>query len=199
MGGGYTGAVTTLPTVEGPFMRPRRVVLALAGLSLALLALGWAAAARAGSAPSSIYLPLICGSGCGSQPPVNPEIPDPFEARVIELANEARVAAGCPVATVSPLLTRLSGEWSRYMDATRDYGHSPVNYYPDNGYEGIPLEMIGGDAEPEYIFERWMASPLHRAGIEYCIRPGEPEYRPDLIYEIGAGHDGYWTLVIGVR
>lgn len=187
-----------MPKSQEHQMRSRSIFVTMLAVPALIALLAWSSLAFANpAAVPSIYLPLLCGARCASRPTLGPE---QFEARVIELANEARIAAGCPVAVVSDTLMRATGDWSSYMQATSDYRHSAGDFYPSYGYQGYVLEMIGGGDTPEYAFDRWMASPNHKRGIEYCLKLDDPAYRPDLIYEIGVGYAGaYSTLSIGVR
>jgi uncharacterized protein YkwD len=169
-------------------------------LLLALAPAAWSMASEQLETVPTVYLPLLCDARCASRatPPENPEA---VEARVIELVNEARVAAGCPAATPNDTLMRATGDWSSYMSSTGHYIHSAPDYYSRYGYESSPLENIGASGPfPELIFEAWMNSTPHRRAIEWCYLPNDPSYRPDQVYEIGVGYaGGYWTLAIGTR
>lgn len=156
-----------------------------------------------------VNLPLVSCPGCaGAVPtpapvPTMPSAPTPdpsaFAGRMVELVNQTRVAAGCPVVTADATLMQAAQEWSSTMATTHSYRHSLGGYYQQAGFPGTTLENIasGGDA-PEYALEGWMLSPPHKANIEFCYPTSNPSYDPRIAYKIGVGYDeGYWTLVIG--
>ncbi len=168
--------------------------------------------AEAQAAQITIYLPALSCPTCATKTPATPEPqpspapenPDAFEARMIELVNQARTAAGCPAATPSSILMRAAGDWSAYMSATSDYQHAPSIWYSDPPYlyptNAVLENIAGGSDSPDYVFSGWMASPAHRGNLEWCYHPDDPSYDPSRLYEIGVGYaGGYWTLAIGDR
>lgn len=175
--------------------------------ALAVLSLLIAANATAGLASTErIYLPLLfCPTCAGTPAPTPTRKPDsysPEQLRAVELANQARVAAGCPAASINPKLMQATQAWSEYMLKTSDYRHAPNTWYPAYGYPYGGLENIGGAISPEEIIEGWLGSASHRRNMLWCeeAKPESPEYTALARYEIGVGFaDGYWTLKIGIR
>ena len=190
----------------------KRLIFALALPTLLALLAGLAplVGAQAPAATTKVYLPLVACPGCtGSvprpsptpSPTTEPVNPDAFEARIIQLVNEARATVGCPAVTPNASLMQATGDWSAYMARTGDYQHAPSNWYATYDYpsNGV-LENISGGDEPEYVFEGWMLSTFHKRNIQWCYPISDPSYTADRIYEIGIGYDGsYWTLAIGDR
>lgn len=189
---------------------PRSILIVLAALVI-ITGLKPAQSGPGGGAAEErrAFLPqLVCPSctaveGPPTATPPSTTTPGAFEARMVELVNGARLAAGCPAALSNPILMRAAGDWSAYMARTGDYGHgTPEQFGQKYGaYPGGVMENInGGTNVPEYAFEGWMASPPHRRNLEWCYPATDPSYNPAMIYEIGVGYaDGYWTLVIGDR
>lgn len=185
----------------------RRLPIALALAALAALGLSQALAA----ARHQVHLPAVACAGCtGASPTVPPAptvpptpAPDPAEyaARMVELVNQARVAAGCPAATANDALMRGAQAWSETMASTGNYRHSGGGYYEHYGYPWGYQENIDGGAEtPEFAFEDWMSSAPHKGNLEFCYPISDPSYTTARIYEIGVGYDRfYWTLVVGWR
>lgn len=184
------------------------VVLALAALSTSAMR-GADAANRA----YTVYLSGVSCASCEGTLPDPTRLPSPmpvpvtstpepsvYAARMIELVNEARVAAGCPAAIPHDALMRGAQAWSEKMDREGIYDHTIGGYYEDFGYTFGPLENIGSGDTPEFALDRWMESALHKRNLEWCYHPDNPSYRPDDVYDIGVGYmDGYWTLAIGTH
>jgi uncharacterized protein YkwD len=182
-------------------MRPSILFLSLALLCLALPAM---AVFGAASATNRVYLPLIACPGCPAPTSPGDPQPDPdaYEAEAIRLVNEIRAAVGCPAAVVHPVLMQATGDWSAYMYRTSDYRHSSVGFYRDAPYFYAEpfVENISGAGLPRFAVDSWFFSPPHRQNMEYCIKPGQEGYDPNITYDIGIGFAAnYWTLVIGVR
>lgn len=184
---------------------PRLTSLFLALLALAGAALGMHTARVVAVGETSVFLPAVSCPGCtGGDPQPTPENPDPLEARMVELVNQARAAAGCPAAMPSPTLMRAAGDWSEYMRVHNIGEHAPSNWYSSSPYfyptDAVLENIAGGSDVPDYVFSLWMQSSLHRRNIEFCYHPDNPSYTPDRLYELGAGYsDGYWTLAIADR
>ncbi|NTU80091.1 MAG: CAP domain-containing protein [Chloroflexales bacterium] len=174
------------------------VVIAASGLLMASLRAGAAGEVR-------VFLPATSCPGCTgptAQPSPTPEDANAFESRMIQLVNEARVAAGCPAATPHPILMSATREWSEYMRANNLGEHAPSDFYTSRGYPtNAVLENIAGGSDiPEYVFDGWMGSPLHRRNLLFCYMPDNPSYDPSVFYEVGVGYsNGYWTLAIADR
>jgi len=186
----------------------KRLLLALTlPTLLALLSLVTLVGAQAPATATKVYLPLVACPGCAGNSVLPNPTPAPVdanahEARIIQLVNEARVAVGCPAAIPNAVLMQATGDWSAYMAATSDYRHAPGNWYNTYGYpSGLVLENIGGSGYPDYMFEGWMLSSLHKRNIEWCLyHLDDPLYNPAVRYEIGIGYaGGYWTLAIGTN
>ena len=183
----------------------QRLLLALTlPTLLALLSLVTLVGAQAPATATKVYLPLVACPGCAGNSVLPNPTPAPVdanahEARIIQLVNEARVAVGCPAAIPNAVLMQATGDWSAYMAATSDYCHAGFGYYATYGYpSGLVLENIGGGDGPDYMFEGWMLSSLHKRNIEWCYPISDPSYSPAVRYEIGIGYaGGYWTLAIG--
>lgn len=177
------------------------VALGLAGITW--LGLSLAAHDVAAAAPYGAYLPSVGCAGCvrrALQPIATPRPnPSAYAVREIELVNEARAAVGCPPVVANDALMRGAQAWSETMAREGFAGHSGAGYYERFGYpHSTRVENIGSGEWPEDIFERWMASTLHRRNIEWCILPSDPSYDPTTTYDIGVGYawPGYWTLTI---
>jgi len=190
-------------------MKRLLLALVLPTLLTVLGGLGPLVRAQEPTAVTKVFLPLVACPGCtGSvvgptptpSPTPVPVNPDAFEARIIQLVNEARAAVNCPAVTPNASLMQATGDWSAYMARTGDYRHSVVSsYYASYGYTDSVLENIGSSDGPEYIFEDWMRSTFHKRNIQWCYPPGDIAGQ-GAIYEIGIGYDGgYWTLAIGTR
>lgn len=183
-------------------MQRLAIPLAVALLALAAFGLNQAFAADT----TKVYLPLIScptctGTGTTTPPPTQTPTPGANVSRMIELVNQARAAVGCPAVTAHASMMQGAQDWTDYMASTADYRHSDGGYYEARGYPvGRIVENIGTGDTTDYAFEGWMESPAHKANIEFCLRPDNPSYSPNLIYDIGVGYrDSYWTLAIGVR
>lgn len=179
----------------------KRLLFALFLLTLATAGLSLANA----SAENKVYLPVLSCPDCDgpAAQPTNPPAPTPdpasYAAEMVELVNQARVAAGCPAAVADPTLMRAAQDWSATMARSGNYTHSGGGYYQGYGYNGLVLENIAGGAEtPNYAFQGWMNSPTHKGNLEFCYPASDPSYDPTMPYSIGVGYqDGYWTLAIG--
>lgn len=182
------------------------LAIVLAAVSLALLPSRPAAAL----VTTKLYMPLLACPGCSgtsSRPTATPRPTTtpigiaPERLEVIELVNQARLAAGCPAARVNNTLMAASQGWSEYMDETGDYRHSFGTWYDEEyGYTTPILENIGVSGTAEQIFGAWMESAAHRENMLSCPEhdPNYFPYDPNTIYEIGVGHsNGYWTLGLG--
>jgi uncharacterized protein YkwD len=175
------------------------------GLALLCLALPAIAVFGAASATNKVYLPLVACPGCPAPTSPGDPQPDPdaYEAEAIRLINEIRAAVGCPAAVVHPVLMQATEDWSTYMSLTSEYRHAPPDFYSEEPYfynQAIFVENIGSGGHPELAVQGWLLSPPHRQNMEYCIKPGQEGYDPNITYDIGIGFAAnYWTLVIGVR
>lgn len=159
------------------------------------------------AAAARVYLPVVlCPTCAGALPTPEPSpIPiDVLEARMVELVNQARLAAGCPKATLSATLMQATGDWSEYMRANNIGEHTPSDWYTAPPYlyptNAVLENIAGGSDSADYVFDGWMASALHKRNLEFCYHPDNPSYDPAVFYEIGVGYSGgYWTLAIADR
>lgn len=191
-------------------MKRSTILIALTTLTT-LIALGYAAYARAAAPTNRIYLPHVSCPTCTGpttspvQPTPVPPTPVPptpnpsgYAAQMIVLVNQARAAAGCPAVVANATLMRAAQDWSTTMANTGNYNHSGSTFYSGYGFNGAVLENIGPGATPEYAYEGWMLSAPHKRNIEFCIPTSDPSYDPSMVYHIGVGYDrGYWTLALG--
>lgn len=119
------------------------------------------------------------------------------QAKVLELVNQARAAAGCPALTVNAKLTKAAQDHSADMAAHRNMSHTGS----DGSDAGQRITRAGyqwrtygenvayGYSSPEQVMEGWMNSPGHKRNILDC------SYK-----EIGIGlaqPGQYWTQDFG--
>jgi uncharacterized protein YkwD len=125
------------------------------------------------------------------------------EAKVLELANEARKAKKIPPFKVHPLLMKLAREHSANMARQRKADHvldgkNPDQRMKESGYpnlgggENIYYGVVGS-GNPEAAHKWWMNSKIHRENI---LEPNFTEIG------IGLARDSkgivYYTQVFGV-
>ncbi|MFJ3877787.1 CAP domain-containing protein [Streptomyces sp. NPDC090077] len=119
--------------------------------------------------------------------------PSDEQAKVLELVNQARAAAGCPALTINEKLTKAAQDHSADMAAHRNMSHTGS----DGSDAGQRITRAGyqwrtygenvayGYSTPEQVMEGWMNSPGHKRNILDC------SYK-----EIGIGlaqPGQYWT------
>lgn len=182
-------------------MTSSRILMAIA---LCLVALGLSTTASMSATMSVeplntgtvLYLPIQCAGDCSGRYYAN-------RLRAIELANIERAKVGCPAALIADGLMRATQDWSYYMDSNRDFRHALSTHYTQYGYPQGVLENIGLLGLPDQFIEAILASPHHKRNMLYCDYsiPGNPEYNPDVYYEIGVGEsNGYWVMgIIPIR
>ncbi len=119
-------------------------------------------------------------------------------ARVLELVNAERAAAGCPALVADPSLDALAQGHSAdmaergYFDHTDPDGATPWDRAEAAGVDGLAAENIArGQADAEGVVRAWMDSPGHRANILSCSST-----RHGLGVVHGAGGP-WWTQVFG--
>lgn len=179
----------------------RRTLNLLISLSFVLLAL-LALRTKAAEPITRVGLPLLSCPDCNGQPAAPTPNADEYALEAVRLINEARIAAGCPAAIPHPALMQATQEWSEYMDSSGNYRHAPSEHYskPPFFYNSFLLENIGLSGNAVEIVSGWLESPTHKSNLEFCDKPGDPEYRQDRIYDIGVGFsNGYWTMALGWR
>ncbi|GLX21504.1 MULTISPECIES: CAP domain-containing protein [Streptomyces] len=119
------------------------------------------------------------------------------QAKVLELVNQARAAAGCPALTVNEKLTKAAQDHSADMAAHRNMSHTgsdgsdPGGRITRAGYQWRTYgeNVAYGYSSPEQVMEGWMNSPGHKRNILDC------SYK-----EIGIGlaqPGQYWTQDFG--
>ncbi|WP_460958252.1 CAP domain-containing protein [Parasphingorhabdus pacifica] len=118
------------------------------------------------------------------------------EARVVELVNEERAAAGCGALAPDGRLAEASNLHSSDM-SDRDYfshtspeGDTFVQRAERAGYPSPGAENIAqGHTSAEQVVDGWMGSQGHRENILDCSL---------RTIGVGVDHDGwYWTQVFG--
>jgi uncharacterized protein YkwD len=149
-------------------------------------------------------------SGCAGPPPA-PENAD-FEARVVELVNERRRAAGRPPLKQAEELTGSSRWFARAM-ATQDYEAEDHNsYVRSNGdlrlacrwstrigwfyasWTALAETIAAGHETPEEVVRGWMESPGHRAKIL-----SRSHWETGVGYWAGGSERHYWVEDFGRR
>ena len=97
-----------------------------------------------------------------------------FEAELIRLVNDYRVAKGLNALIDSPALRAAARAHSQHMILHRFFAHaSPEGLSPGDrlSMNGIAWTSVGeniaaGYATPQAVFDAWLASPGHRENIE---------------------------------
>lgn len=112
------------------------------------------------------------------QPPAAPPAPtegEAQEAKVVELTNQQRAAAGCPALVTDDRLVDSARGHSAdmaaqdYFDHKSEDGRSFVDRIKAAGYPKPGAENIAaGQSTPEAVMDGWMKSPGHKANILNC-------------------------------
>lgn len=127
----------------------------------------------------------------------------PEEARLVELVNAERAAAGLAPLTVSAELTAAAQEQSAAMATTWHISHTgldgrgPAQRIADAGYRWLRCgeNIAVGQTSPEEAVRFWMGSPPHRANL---LDPGMREIGAGYVLQNG-GYTHYWTITLGER
>lgn len=95
----------------------------------------------------------------------------PADARIVELTNQARAAAGCGPLVPDPRLMGTAGDHAGDMAVHDYFAHSRplsrlLHLLPGAGRVGENIAAGRGAADG--TFQQWMNSPGHRANIEDC-------------------------------
>ena len=155
----------TVPTVLGR----AGLMIAVAVLSAVILVAYGLLLGRQGDAQEAPVMLRACDGG---EVEVSPE-----EARMVELHNEAREAAGKDYLCVSPALTEAAGGLAEdmidkdYFDHTAPDGTTMENRLEQAGYDGYETAGeniawgMGDTAAPENRFEALMNSEKHKQNI----------------------------------
>ena len=133
-------------------------------------------AATAAPAAQAVGLPLAPPAWAAPAPiapaPESAPAPETFTARVVELTNAERAAAGVAPVAGNAQLTTAAQRYAEVMAATACFGHAcgPRPRLGDRaGAAGdAPWAFLGenvaaGQPTPERVVAAWMASPTHRA------------------------------------
>jgi len=124
-------------------------------------------------------------------------------ARVLELTNAERQAAGLTPLTLSPRLSSAAQNYSQVLAAGACFDHTcgAVPNFADRlgqaGYTGwtaIAENIAAGYPTPDAVIAGWMASAGHRANML------SPNYSEIGIGVVSGGTYGmYWTQEFGAR
>lgn len=177
--------MTHLPAPSARHGRAILVVLVL----FTLLGSGWPAPPQRFSG----YLPIVS----------RPAATDQARLAMVHLVNDARVAQGCPAATIDPRLMHAAQGWSQAMVTTEGFRHS-FEHDPDwlshygfiAGDAGEAIAVGSLAAAP--TFAGWWASPAHQAILLRCANPSWW----DFVIGVGAVRHPetgatFWTLYLG--
>jgi uncharacterized protein YkwD len=122
-------------------------------------------------------------------------------ARVVELTNAERAAAGLAPLTASPQLGDAARAYASILTSGDCFAHTcgPVPSLADRGeragYTGwtsLGENIAAGQPSPEEVVRRWMASPGHRANI---LDPTFAEI--GVATAAGGPYDIYWVQAFG--
>jgi uncharacterized protein YkwD len=139
----------------------------------------------------------------GSRTPQKPtaEVMAQYEAEVVKLTNEHRVAKGCPALRVDSRLTAAARAHSTDMVARNFFSHTGSNGsnfvarsvaagYPQRGAAGENIAW--GYRTPKDVVTGWMNSSGHRANILNCS-----SIAVGVGVAYNAGGSPYWTQNFG--
>lgn len=124
-----------------------------------------------------------------------------YEAEVVKLTNEQRVANGCPALRTDDRLTKAARAHSADMVTARFFSHTGSNGstfvarevaagYPKNGASAENIAW--GYRTPKDVVTGWMNSPGHRANILNC---GSVAVGVGVVYNKSGAP--YWTQDFG--
>jgi uncharacterized protein YkwD len=99
--------------------------------------------------------------------PVPAPVDDAYEARVVQLVNAQRVAAGLPRLAVSPCADRFAEDWSATMARTGAFVHRPSlgTLLSACRASRVGENIASGTVSADHMVAMWMRSPGHRANI----------------------------------
>jgi uncharacterized protein YkwD len=147
----------------------------------------------------------VAGVGLGAAQAAPPHVPVDGLARVVDLVNAERSAAGLAPLATSVQLASAAQSYADWMATANFFSHTG----PDGsgiiaraeaaGYQRwafLAENLAGGQPTPERVVAAWMKSPVHRANILAAEAT-----------EIGVGHafhgestyGHYWALEFGAR
>ena len=124
---------------------------------------------------------------------------DQYAAKVLDITNDKRAAAGCKALKLNSKLTKAAQKHSEDMAAKNYFSHdsqdgrSPCDRMADAGYSfGAAAENIAmGQQSPSDVMSSWMNSAGHKANIVNCTYT-----EMGLGYAVGNGSP-YWTQTFG--
>ena len=92
---------------------------------------------------------------------------DAYEARIVQLVNAERVAAGLPRLAVSPCADRFAEDWSATMARTGAFAHRPSlgTLLSACRASAVGENIAYGAVSADQMMAMWMKSPGHRANI----------------------------------
>jgi uncharacterized protein YkwD len=142
------------------------------------------------------------GAGVAAAPPVTTPL-TPEEARVVELVNAARIAAGlAPLRLAAELHTAAQAHsWDMALTGTISHtgsdGRGPAERMRDAGYGWLRCgeNIAVGQPTPEEAVAFWLNSPPHRANM---LDPAMGEIGVGYVHQ-ATGYGHYWTINLGVR
>ena len=92
---------------------------------------------------------------------------DAYEARIVQLVNVHRSAAGLPRLAVSACADRYAEDWSATMVRTSSFTHRPslASVMTACRASAVGENIAYGAVTADAMMKMWMASPGHRANI----------------------------------
>ncbi len=119
------------------------------------------------------------------------------EARMLDLINQARRAAGAPALTLMAVPTDVARPWSVRLAAIRNLEHNPSMRAQLTargcGSMSVTGENVAYDAEgPDHMFNLYMSSPGHRRNIL------DPRFRVIGMGSVERWQDG-WPYVYNTQ
>jgi uncharacterized protein YkwD len=127
----------------------------------------------------------------------------PEGERVVALVNRERVQRGLFPLAPDPRLAAAAETYAARMAALDFFGHTG----PDGsrmrgrneaqGYVGWRVmgeNLAGGQATPERVVQRWMASPGHRANV---LAPDACQVGVGYAYGNRSTYKHYWVMEVG--
>ena len=126
------------------------------------------------------------------------------EARVLQLVNQQRAAAGCHALTSNSILVSVARAHSKdmavnhYFDHNSQDGRTPFDRMRSAGYHGNLMgeNIAAGQPTPAAVMDAWMHSPGHRANILNC---GYKVIGVGVYRLAGSPFGVYWTQDFGDR
>ncbi len=94
-------------------------------------------------------------------------VDDAYEARVVQLVNAHRTAAGLPRLAVSACADRYAEHWSATMARTSAFAHRPslTTVLTACRAAAVGENIAYGSVSADRMVTMWMRSPGHRANI----------------------------------